>query len=644
MLIALTCTLALASPTLDEVSLDVAQAIWQVEMARLPGTALTAWLRDPNPAVRRRAVVALGRLRDADRGPALLRDLAADPDPGVRREVAFAAGQTPDTAKLLLDRWAKETEDPVRDALAVALGKQGGPEAVPLLVDALDTRQAEAAAEGLGRLGMRKVEGASGDSTARALLASLGGPFTRGHERKAWALARMGLTSASADTVARLEQVALLDPVATVRAWAVRAWAGVASGPARAATLGRLVEDPDAGVRIAAMRAVAKSCPPSTWPLAAGRLGDQEDPAVRLEAIAALGSCGAEAREVLSAQFEGGDALTRATALRALVASGAPMELSRWTAPGEPLPVRIAAAESMKDPDALLALALQSAEAPLRSAAAGTLLGAESPRLSDLLALVASTDPLIAQAAADGVKERPDPTAEKPLVDRLARGDLGAPEAATFVRALAAVYATGTITRPAPGAAKALQPWLALPDVRDELTRIAPVLAIRLPDPEHPSLRLPPLPEVLSVRSARLFTDEGEIRIDLDPEAAPYTVWNFARLADQGYYDGVVFHRVVADFVVQAGDPRGDGWGGPGWEIPDELNDLPYDVGAVGMALSGPDTGGSQWFITVSPQPHLEGTYTVFGRVSYGMRNAWAVQQGTRIEKVVIERVLWSGS
>ena len=122
----------------------------------------------------------------------------------------------------------------------------------------------------------------------------------------------------------------------------------------------------------------------------------------------------------------------------------------------------------------------------------------------------------------------------------------------------------------------------------------------------------------------------------LDPEEAPYTVWNFAHLAEEGYFDGVVFHRVVPDFVIQAGDPRGDGWGGPGYEIPDEINPLPYDTGALGMALSGPDTGGSQWFITLSPQPHLDGRYTIFARVTRGQAVAARITQGATIHRVDI--------
>ena len=97
------------------------------------------------------------------------------------------------------------------------------------------------------------------------------------------------------------------------------------------------------------------------------------------------------------------------------------------------------------------------------------------------------------------------------------------------------------------------------------------------------------------------------------------TVESFRALAARRFFDGIVIHRVVPDFVVQTGDPRGDGSGGPGYAIRDEINPLRYARGAVGMALSGPDTGGSQWFVTLAPQIHLDGGYTVFGRVREGM-------------------------
>jgi cyclophilin family peptidyl-prolyl cis-trans isomerase len=118
---------------------------------------------------------------------------------------------------------------------------------------------------------------------------------------------------------------------------------------------------------------------------------------------------------------------------------------------------------------------------------------------------------------------------------------------------------------------------------------------------------------------AYIETDKGTIEIELAVLDAPLTVANFMTLARKGYFTNVTFHRVVPDFVVQGGDPRGDGEGGPGYTIRDELNERPYLRGTVGMALDWKDTGGSQFFITHSPQPHLDARYTAFGYVVAGM-------------------------
>jgi cyclophilin family peptidyl-prolyl cis-trans isomerase len=112
---------------------------------------------------------------------------------------------------------------------------------------------------------------------------------------------------------------------------------------------------------------------------------------------------------------------------------------------------------------------------------------------------------------------------------------------------------------------------------------------------------------------------------------APLTVANFLSLAKSGYYRNTRFHRVVPNFVIQDGDPADTGNGGPGYSIRDEFNPRRYDRGMVGMALSGPDTGGSQYFITHSPQPHLDGHYTIFGRVVGGMSVVDAILQYDRI-------------
>ncbi|HEX9311012.1 MAG TPA: peptidylprolyl isomerase [Gemmatimonadaceae bacterium] len=134
--------------------------------------------------------------------------------------------------------------------------------------------------------------------------------------------------------------------------------------------------------------------------------------------------------------------------------------------------------------------------------------------------------------------------------------------------------------------------------------------------------------------NATINTVRGPIRLELFGADAPITVWNFLSLARSGYYRNTRFHRVVPNFVAQDGDPRDDGNGGPGYAIRDEMNRHRYERGAVGMALSGPDTGGSQYFITHSPQPHLDGHYTVFGRVIRGHDVLDKLVQGDLITRV----------
>ena len=139
---------------------------------------------------------------------------------------------------------------------------------------------------------------------------------------------------------------------------------------------------------------------------------------------------------------------------------------------------------------------------------------------------------------------------------------------------------------------------------------------------------------------AVLTTEKGKITIELLPEDAPLTVDNFVKLAKSGYFNKVAIHRVVPNFVVQDGDPLGNGSGGPGWQIRDEMNTVPYERGAVGMALSGKNTGGSQWFVTHSPQPHLDGGYTVFGTVNEtDMKIVDMLVRGDKILKVEIIEV-----
>jgi cyclophilin family peptidyl-prolyl cis-trans isomerase len=136
---------------------------------------------------------------------------------------------------------------------------------------------------------------------------------------------------------------------------------------------------------------------------------------------------------------------------------------------------------------------------------------------------------------------------------------------------------------------------------------------------------------------AVVTTSRGSFTIELLPSEAPLTVDNFVQLAQRNYFRGITIHRVVPNFVIQDGDPRGDGNGGPGYQIRCEINEVPYDRAMLGMALSGKDTGGSQWFVTHAPQPHLDGGYTVFGRVVAGMDVVDKIVRGDVVKSVRIQ-------
>ena len=146
--------------------------------------------------------------------------------------------------------------------------------------------------------------------------------------------------------------------------------------------------------------------------------------------------------------------------------------------------------------------------------------------------------------------------------------------------------------------------------------------------------------------TATLHTNEGAIALELYPDDAPKTVENFVKLAGDGFYDGVVFHRVIPDFMIQGGDPTGTGSGGPGYEFEDEINDHRVERGALAMANAGPGTNGSQFFIvTAEACPWLDGKHTVFGRVTDGMDVVDRISEAPRDARdkprrdVLIERV-----
>jgi cyclophilin family peptidyl-prolyl cis-trans isomerase len=262
-----------------------------------------------------------------------------------------------------------------------------------------------------------------------------------------------------------------------------------------------------------------------------------------------------------------------------------------------------------------------------------------------MLDRLGNDDPVIRAAAANALGELKPPEGAGALAEayRLGQRDV------TYVARAAALGALAAY-----GAADAVPVLNAALADKDWAVRVRAAALLKGLDPASDAdVRIRPAPTSYPVdfyRAPRVVAppvstqiyfemDRGLIQIELAVLDAPLTVENFISLARKKFFDGLTFHRVVPDFVVQGGDPRSDGEGGPGYTIRDELNERPYLRGTVGMALDWADTGGSQFFITHSPQPQLDDRYTVFGRVIDGMEIVDQIQTWDVIRRVIV----WDG-
>lgn len=649
---------ALSAPALAELSQVDAQAILLIESQRLPPVALATYLEHPDAQTRARAARALGRLRDTS-AVAGLRRLADDAAVDVRREVAFALGQCPGSTAVVVTRLAEETDPQTRAHLVEALGKQGDEQVVVMLLDALVTPnrglrpslEPAAAARALGRLSLRDVDAVRTPLVAERLLAQLRRGDRGTRQAAAFALGRLSLTTLEAPTRDHLLAAARDDWDPVVRAFLVRAAGHLDLSESEAGLLfGVTSTDHAAAVRIATVRAAASHA----WPGVTGLL-DDPNRGVRREAIAAVGRVDSlEIADLLQPLIDQGSTIEAAEALRidgdprlleaaiaieVLASQGRLLRLDDYLDHARPTRIRAAAVGAVSSIDRLVSLATEDGEGQVRTAAAVRLTEL-SDEPTQVVPLLDAFDPIVAAIAAEHLTTHPAPGIEDQLVTALMETDN--PD---LMRAAAEALAARYQGHPNPPLKKdaELQDSLttlsnhADASVRGAIADLQAALGLPVTAALH-HVRNVPLDQVERIQGARIITSRGEVRIDLLPEDAPLTVWNFAGLADQGFYDNLTIHRVVPDFVVQDGDPRGDGYGGPGWTIPDEINPVSYDTGVVGMALSGPDTGGSQWFVTLSPQPHLDGDYTAFGRVTYGMGLLQTLQPGDRIEEVIIER------
>ena len=626
---------------------DAGQAILQIEAERLPPLALSTYIESKDPEVRARAARALGRLRSTGALVPLAR-LAADPDARVRIEAAFALGQTPDTERTLLARLPSEKDPEVRAAILEALGKAGTAASKDALMAGLREDPelfrpavvAEAAAVALGRLGQRKVapfdDGKSSAVQAAVplLLDQLDRFDVRAARGAAFALFRLKVAAPDDASAARWLGAARSHGDAVVRDYLVRGL-GSWPSPERTAALEAAMKDASPGVRAAA----AKVGGEVGWQGVADMLGDSNH-AVRVQAIQSVGTMQALDRKLLlSPIVKEGSPDEAAEAIEALAAANLLDDPAHWLDPSFPDLIRAAATSALRDDDQLLSMALENPSAQVRTAAALRLVE-EKPSKDTLLALLGAKDSVVAAIASDHVREHPVAGTETALLD-LADASNDPDLLSEVARALAASYEQKSAkpTDRARTLAKRLSVHPFLP-VREAAIALQKALAMPKSSAAGAhALMTTDLAAAQEIKSARIRTARGTFIVTLEPTEAPITVASFAYLADAGFYDGRYVHRMVPDFVVQDGCPRGDGWGGPGYAIPDEVNRLHYDEGTVGMALSGPDTGGSQWFVTLSPQPHLDGTYTIFGHVTQGMQVVRALRRGDEIESIDIERV-----
>jgi cyclophilin family peptidyl-prolyl cis-trans isomerase/HEAT repeat protein len=630
-----------------------------------------------HPVVRGRAALAAGRVGGVD-AALLLVPLLDDESSAVRGDAAFALGLLGDTASTVIDALVRLAGDSVVDSAVLeavaALGRIGGEAAAEAILALLQRdpvplpggRDAGSAvtaadAERAGEAALAAWRLPRSDALTDALAERTADPRRELRWRATYSLMRLAPPRAGAALRARLDDD---DPF--IRSLAARALRAPLVDSARLtdarAALVQRLDDADAHVRINALRALGSHTGHGIAASVARRLADP-DSTVIFAAAEALAALGAEAVPYLRgvAHDSAARPALRAVAVAALGAHAWPQAaplLAAWQSSAD-WRLRLYAARALAGAEWADAGGMAVAfarDADARVAAAGfTALGAMLPPGTGRAILtegLSSGDPFVRAAALRALRRQIQPADLGMLLEAYAAAaaDREPDAAIAAIDALAelagrnvpvhrAFYArfaapADAVVRRHASERIAPSPWSAAPIETGRATEFYEEVVrdwIAAPLEGAPPPR------------AVIEGPRGRIVLELDGASAPLTVHNFASLAEIGFFDGtggtpLRWHRVVANFVLQDGDPRGDGAGGPGYAIRDELNRVRYGRGALGMALSGPDTGGSQWFITHSPQPHLDGAYTVFGRVTEGMHVADAILQDDPIHAIRIER------
>ena len=601
--------------------------------------------------LRIRAALALGRIGAPVAHAGDLAASLADPAPAIRSGAAFALGEMgdPNAVALLLPRLS-DADRGCRAMAAEALGKLSDPNAIAPLLKALDDADDEVA--GLAMIAIFRLEPGPGlaDQAQRALaFYQNGSPARKAHAVYFLMRSQILHPESRAPHDAIVAAVKDADPL--VRAWTAR---GIgACNTADPAPLVSLAADPDWRVRVEAFNSLRRHGVAKQWEVYRAGLDDPH-PAVALASLSALEKCPSpEAAVRLERDLAHETPRYREIALIALAGrdKAAARDRLRPLREDPVWSVRARLAEvtpELEDEETFLKLA-GDADSRVRSAAAGKLAAAFDHFHIERVAPLASnllwdSDVYVRSSALDGIAELP---AEKRGADHIAHFTKGytrgLPDAVEEARlsALAGLAAAGGDAARdgvimAMGDASYLVRRRAAEILRDKFAMD------RFADVGEAETHFKPEDYEEAARragrkvTASFETASGTFRIELYAADAPLTVHNFVLLARAGKLDAHVFHRVVPGFVIQDGDPRGDGSGGPPYRIRCEINMRRYGAGAVGMALSGKDTGGSQYFATQTPQPHLDGGYTLFGQVIEGQEIVDRMVQGTTIQRVTI--------
>ena len=606
---------------------------------------LDSLLDGPDASQRAAAALTVGRIGARAHLPRL-RALATNADTGVAANALFALGLLKDTASAA-QAVALLRATPAAAVEAAWLLGELGERGRQALTAALRDSTLASATRGAVLLASARLRPVPADAVAPWVMSA----DTAVAWRAAYALAR-GRSAAGVRTL-----LGAVDRASPVREQVARGLAKAAAGDSLAdtarAALRRLVADDDARVRVNAVRALASYGRVASTPVVAAV--HDHDAGVRLAAAQSLelvlDSSAVSWRDAFDADtaFVMQRTIAAAAARRGMLLDGVHdwRTSSDWQhraasreldARGAPTAVVARLRDWRDDPDGRVRAAGAAVLAALADSAS-----VRAAVRAELRTALVDPDVGVRTAALGALASAATPDDLSAALDSYA---LSASDRDNDARLAFWTLADSALARTPTGVSQSIAIRLdALPRPADPLERIAAARIARFaawrdvtsaPRPlewyaqRAREMRTTPRPVAI------IETERGVLELALFAADAPLTVHNFVTLAQGHYFDGQRFHRVVPNFVVQGGDPRGDGNGGPGYAIRDEMNRRRYLRGTLGMALSGPDTGGSQFFVTHSPQPHLDGGYTVFGQLLEGGAVLDRIMQGDRIVRITV--------